>query len=231
MKERPILFSGAMVRAILEGRKTQTRRLVKPQAAKITESQERGRFFWFESDDDGAVTEGRCPYGQPGDQLWVRETWRRVGDMPDSQCTGPRDAMFHATATEAEHAIFKWKPSIHMPRWASRLTLRITDVRVQRLKDISEQDAIAEGATSKPNCNGFRSMYDGWSMDWPTTEPERGWKDVSLGSARSAFGAYINEIHGGPRWNCKPEPSLWDQNPLVWVVCFERVTSKPGESR
>lgn len=123
-----------------------------------------------------------------------------------------------------------WKSPIHMPRWASLLTLEVTAVKVERLQDISEEDAKAEGATSRPNSSGFQGHYDGWSMDWssvgthsqyasggpgPLTE-----RDVSLGSPVHAFASYINELHGGPRWNLKPT-NLWDQNPWIVAVTFK----------
>jgi hypothetical protein len=110
-KERGILFSAPMVRAILEGRKTQTRRVVKNQVRR-----------------DGYT----CPYGKPGDVLWVRETW--CGDRFNG--VGYR-------ATDAQSG--PWKPSIFMPRWASRITLEITDVQVERVHDINECDIVAEG--------------------------------------------------------------------------------------
>jgi hypothetical protein len=132
VKERPILFSGPMVRAILEGRKTQTRRVIKPQP-------EIGGAYW--RTPGGAI--GRdvkpkyCPYGRPGDLLWVRETWAiNIGAEPGES--------IYAYRADRERP-GDWKPSIHMPRKASRLLLRITDVRVQRVQEISDAEAIAEG--------------------------------------------------------------------------------------
>lgn len=164
---RPILFSGPMVRALLDGRKTQTRRIVKPlskrhpivnlaeHGADIGLRTYSGRFndpdsWGFIAAEDGADMvladwPELCPYGKPGDLLWVRETWA------DLRGAGFGAPFGYAASTDSrgnevriEYGI-KWKPSIHMPRVASRLTLRITDVRVQRLQDISEEDAIAEG--------------------------------------------------------------------------------------
>ena len=133
MKERPILFSGPMVRAILDGRKTMTRRVMKPQP------------------EDYPYHHGlavyrvakKCTYGVPGDLLWVRETWASDvdgcpaglsyrADHLDPRGDGPANPM-------------RWRPSIFMPRWASRLTLRITSIRVERVQDITEADARAEG--------------------------------------------------------------------------------------
>jgi hypothetical protein len=157
VKERPILFNGAMVRAILSGAKTQTRRVVKPQP------------FWVNlGDGQLAAPLPKCPFGVVGDRLWVRETWApfHIGQKHDIAC--PVDDLDDADGSRYAadgrvwfcsdkgadrpaddgkwtYAAHRWRPSIHMPRWASRLTLTITDVRAQRLQDISEADAVAEG--------------------------------------------------------------------------------------
>lgn len=138
MKERPILFSAPMVRSILEGRKTQTRRVIKQPGLDMVESviDYNGYFTWDTFDYD---LRPLCPYGHPGDRLWVRETFgisAHNGVVP-----------FYK-ATEAIALVYKWKPSIHMPRWASRITLEIVNVRVERLQDISAEDCIAEGVLS-----------------------------------------------------------------------------------
>jgi hypothetical protein len=147
MRERPILFSAPMVRAILDGTKTQTRRVVKPAPMMVTDHK---TAVWEGPADsllkllDGA---GRhCPYGQPGDRLWVREAFAfcladKFGPTPDS-------VIYRADEGNADWP-HGWKPSIHMPRCASRITLEVTAVRVERLNDISEKDAWAEG------CEGF----------------------------------------------------------------------------
>ena len=129
---RPILFSAGMVRALLDGRKTQTRRIIKPQPAYIDE---KGTAYQAVSIDEPSNLEyhpAQYPYGQPGDLLWVRESFTMYDDQPLYK-TGKHDDMM------------KWKPSIHMPRWASRLTLKIKEIRVERLQDISNEDAVAEG--------------------------------------------------------------------------------------
>lgn len=180
MKERPILFSGAMVRAILEGRKTQTRRVVKPQPT---------------------ITESRIA---PGDHLWVRETWAYVGpgsgsDLPD--CVEERKNPAHHTprncwyAANGERGI-RWTPSIHMPRWASRITLEVTGVRVERVQDITVEDAEREGCDQP---------------DWP-----RYYKGIVVFDAREAF-AYLWDDINGPRGHG------WERNPWVWVVEFRRL--------
>lgn len=148
MKERPIIFSGAMVRALLAGTKTQTRRVVKPLP--ITLNRDTNS---LEVDDEN-IANGRfakqvpCPYGQPGDRLWVREAHWWFKDEPDHE-TGyypPKltveDVEYRADGDDVRKV---WRPSIFMPRWASRITLEVTSVRVERLQDISRGDAMAEG--------------------------------------------------------------------------------------
>lgn len=173
MKERPILFSGPMVRAILDGRKTQTRRVVRPEIGAgnhVGFSQDLGWHIWWDCAHDGPsgphFTESaplRCPYGQPGDLLYVRETWQlhhteRLGEygggpeVLDDVWGGavPTDEQPHSTAvlyraTDDDDEDWPWRPSIHMPKWAARIWLEITDVRVERLSEISDEDARAEG--------------------------------------------------------------------------------------
>lgn len=181
MTERPIIFSAPMVRAILEGRKTQTRRVIKPQPIEHKGVCECGPAI---AGSMHALIEwlisNKCPYGKPGDRLWVRETWRigawneNTGEVYIDYCDGPRKAwleipdgeaferLWVQSSDDAERAGIKpdengrytwepgrspcrWRPSIHMPRWASRITLEVVSVRVERLQDISEADAIAEG--------------------------------------------------------------------------------------
>lgn len=163
-KERPILFSAPMVRAILDGRKTQTRRIVKPQPNEFIDRLHGGslkkRFPYKLEDDDGNPcgigfqddngNYWTCPYGQPGDVLWVRETW--IAPYVKTEIARYK-------ADEPEGCLpRKWKPSIFMPRWASRISLRVTSVRVERLNDISQTDAIAEGV-SGVNTGDFVTAY------------------------------------------------------------------------
>jgi hypothetical protein len=178
MKERGILFSGPMVRAILEGRKTMTRRVVKPQPVDI-----HGSAF---------MKTIKCPYGKPGDRIWVRETFRRE-DLGEK-------VWYRADWNEKDaKELFidqsgGWKPSIFMPRWASRITLEITNVRVERLQGISQDDAKVEGA-------------DG--IDW--------------GHGRD-YGGPPDYIGGFKRlWESINGPGSWTANPWVWVVEFRRV--------
>src|SRR6478735_8366947 len=169
MKEIPILFSAPMVRAILAGQKTQTRRAVKPQLQGLPEKHERdfNPWGWFgEFVEVGGMTNHthcfgtiKCHYGQPGDRLWVRETvGRRPASIFGAEATNGVEAAFYKADGEevVDEAGFNlcpwWKGpvcvSIHMPRWASRISLEVTGIRVERLNDISEADAVAEGLES-----------------------------------------------------------------------------------
>lgn len=178
MKERPILFSAPMVRAILDGRKCQTRRVVTPQSNRTFYCWSRPGVALFASEDEAiAGDEGdeiRCPYGAPGDRLWVRESLKRGLMMSPLGTATNANVCFYA-ADNAEvligtgefNAGWEWQrdtlPSIHMPRWASRITLEITDVRMQRLQEISEDDARAEGVTGDAFCNHritFSALWD-----------------------------------------------------------------------
>lgn len=191
MKERPILFSGPMVRAILAGSKTQTRRVVMPRLV-------HGRKV-------GAL---RCPYGVPGDGLWVREAWRARADQdPLAPREIPRGTVWYC-ATGNGHGdeepsgcaggVGNKRPSIFMPRWASRITLEITDVRVQRLQEIGEDDAEAEGVGDGVQSHGQNK--DG---------------AIVLSSAVGRFRLLWDSING------KRAP--WESNPWVWTITFRRL--------
>jgi hypothetical protein len=205
MKERPILFSGPMIRAILDGQKTQTRRVIKPDWWRCLDP---------EDEDDRQQALRTCPYGQPGDRLWVRETWN--ADWCDH-------IIYRADGGSAKDAGYgtepKWKPSIFMPRWASRLTLEVVDVRVERLQEIDEDDAVAEGATRMADI----SRDSGWSMDWSQVgRPSRYAPNriltprcIALGSARMAFANYWNLLNEKRGFG-------WVVNPWVFVMEFEK---------
>lgn len=208
IKERPILFSGEMARAILEGRKTVTRRVlklkVKPQdyfEAKAIYPDGGGNWIAWETDEPGlaeftkkAYPNGEgfpCPYGKPGDRLWVRETWRpcKVPQHGDSQCVEYRATDYCKAGHLTTLNRTGWKPSIFMPRWASRLTLEITEVRVERLARISEADCLAEGINLEE-------------------------ADRTYASAVAAFAGLWDSINGrGNFYN----------NPWVWVISFRKV--------
>ena len=187
MKEHPIIFSGTMVRAILEGRKTMTRRIVKPQPeahlSQIVDSE-----LWTYTECE---REWKCSYGQPGDHLWVRETWCRTG-------AGITQYRADNKTGQPYWEALKWKPSTHMPRWASRITLEITSVRVERLQEISEEDAINEGLIP------YGDKY--WEV--PGDPP------IFYENARKAFFYLWESINGKDSW----DPNLW-----VWVVTFKRI--------
>lgn len=175
MTDRPILFNDAMVRAILSGAKTQTRRPVKRESAPSP------GFVWAEclcgeidpADRPCVTCEGRFgdpPYGVPGDRLWVRECFAvPPGSELREECAYRADFAPSETKTNGK----TWTPSIHMPRWASRLTLRVTDVRVERLQDISERDATADLGASPitRDCKVTKfarlwdDIYGGWNLN------------------------------------------------------------------
>jgi hypothetical protein len=248
MSDRPILFSGEMVRAILEGRKTQTRRIMKVQPTPnqwVTVE----HYHPIVIDRHGDMQPGeeifgahwndgecglRCPYGAPSDLLWVRETWCLTRDTLDWETGGDAasyewnedmygdplqclngdglgaSAALHYPADGEDNTPsemwpciglngkvlrkkeIRWRPSIHMPRWASRITLRITDIRVERLQDITEDDARAEGV-------GYKNP---------------GYLPGTKGNWIGSFAYLWNKING---------PGAWEANPWVWVVSFERV--------
>jgi hypothetical protein len=233
MKERPILFSGPMVRAILEGRKAQTRRVVKPQpigdVRPATFAAGEGDPVWLhdvqlgESMGDLTYGDGRteplqvttckvltCPYGKPGDLLWVRETWQGFFCGTDSVIPSSRiesvNGMSVAYKADDQSGCTTWRPSIHMPRWASRITLEVTEVRVERLQDISEEDAIAEGIKVQTGLLG-ESVY------WDYLNNES--RSPRLFSATDSYYTLWDSING------KTHP--WESNPFVWVVSFRRL--------
>lgn len=160
MKEHPILLSGPMVRAILEGRKTQTRRVMKDQSehgGAIAFNVRAAAFTYAEKNrytgENVRIFCIKCPFGQVGDRLWVRETWAQCyqgGQLDGGKPCFRADVGIDGNATKIETTkVIQWKPSIFMPRWASRITLEVVGVRVERLWDISEDDAAAEGMTKE----------------------------------------------------------------------------------
>ena len=148
MKERPILFNGDMVRAILSGAKTQTRRPVKGVDAKNWIQEPRTGFGTHVIQ---AADRGCCPFGVPGDRLWVREAFVEIAGRAHHRAGGN----LHF---DGKPYTGKWTPSIHMPRWACRITLDVTEVRVERVRDITEEDARAEGFESR---DAFIGAWDG----------------------------------------------------------------------
>ena len=235
MTDYPIIFSVPMVRALLDGQKTQTRRVMRTQpeafaggvhprhiakhpapyldaycGQRKTPENPRGmgqQWNWWTEDDCCGPTVGKCPFGKPGDRLWVRENWQ-LHDRASDVCTVAYAASVnHSGWSDASHQFpdtlagdmrarpFQeaWRPSIHMPRWASRLALVVTDIRAQRLQDISEDDAVAEGLKLAPG---------GW---WSGAEGQAGT------TPRAAFMLLWNSIHG---------PASCNANPWVWAMTF-----------
>lgn len=222
MKERPILFSAPMVRALLDGRKTQTRRMVKPQPTKLGD---RTMFGGAMVLDEATLRTMFCPYGAPGDRLWVRETWKvssesnhyptdekrlyveyRAGAVAG---TGQQQSKFSiqrdgelARAAWGKGKASSWRPSIFMPRWASRITLEVTGVRVERLQAITDEDAKAEG------CNGF--------------DPEPAAEGGTIYYRPGISGAPDPRAHFRVLWESINGAESWAANPWVWVVEFRR---------
>lgn len=269
MNDRPILFSGPMVRAILDGRKTQTRRVVATRhpiefLGGLGQESDLSAWGWFfdgpqrhgymvlargmDEPHDHGCSSIPCPYGEPGDRLWVRETWRTSRSL---DALSPQRIEEQARKAGATHGPFapalyvadgnsltadlpeggwgKTRVSIHMPRWASRLTLEVTDVRVQRLQEISEEDAAAEGVQSV--------VYESWTAYDPETEgyPSFGAEPDAEMIARRRL---ENVRHHGPRiistakeqfrllWasiNGERQGCAWESNPWVWAITFKRL--------
>lgn len=212
--ERGIIMSAPMVKAILEGRKTMTRRVCRKQGGSFLGYIRERMTYWFKAEPRSF--EIKCPYGQPGDKLWVRETWRVVGwhegepllieykdGFRQEECSEEEEWYFRmieqcsddcekAGELLDENGIYKceqgvptrWRPSIHMPRWASRITLEITNVRVERVQEITPADCIAEGSEND------LPMWRSFSMLW-------------------------DSLH--------KKENQWVDNPFVWVIEFRRV--------
>jgi len=230
--ERPILFSAPMVRAILDGRKTQTRRAVKRPAS--LDSLEASPNYpgewvpWVDGDPQESIL---CPYGVPGDTLWVRESWC-AADVPSGFC--------YMADHPGDPRGLGWRPSIHMPRKASRLTLRITNVRVERLQDISEADAIAEGLyRSKPD-DDDRAWFAAYTEEQSGSPPTPGeWETFNAGvwmvpGVPQGWGMTPAERRRdtwGPTpqfcyrllWEHINGKGGWAANPWVWAVSCERL--------
>lgn len=201
MKEHPILFSGLMVRAILAGSKTQTRRVVKPQPIRGAETYRPGDALMGPQGEPIA-----CPYGQVGDRLWVRETFA----LPEAGKSAIKRLGKIAIAYRADEGVKhgklgqyagKWRPSIYMPRRASRLTLEITEIRVERLQEISDGDCYDEGA-----------------QEWAAAHPPRAPNGTvdKFNNIKLAYRALWDSLNAKRGFG-------WDKNPFVWVVTFKRV--------
>lgn len=221
MKQRPIIFNTEMVQAILDGRKTQTRRVLKAQPHVIdTVIGERlviedplnsdSYLDFINAKSTSRITK-HCPFGQVGDQLYVRETWRQFNSSDECGCSEypcgcPNNGtiLFKATGDSGES---KWKPSIHMPRSAARIILEVTDVRVERLNDISEQDAINEGCKAREGCK------------WHTFEEAERGIPMHDHTAKDDFWA---------KWESTYGEQSWQSNPWVWVIEFKVISTTGG---
>ena len=259
-----MIFSAPLVRALLDGHKTQTRRVMNVQpisyvqrtsvhpekhekpyldaycGEKKTSLNPRGMsrdWCWWTTDNRCGPFIERAPCA-PGDLVWVRETWRglvKINSPWEHYEEGV--ARYVPSKTECKGIEFlasnegsdePWRPSTQMPRWASRLTLRVTDVRAQRLQDISREDAISEGAVMRPACNGCMSRYDGWSMDWSTVGAPSKFgvngilteQCISMGDPQGAFFSYWSDIYG---------QQSYDRNPWVWAISFDVIRRNVDE--
>lgn len=229
-KSRPILFSTEMVKAILAGRKTQTRRIVKykiqleremdvthPSAFSVY-TKNGNQYYDERNQTPMTLDDGFCPYGQVGDRLYVRETWADVtsafDDADEVRCVAYKadnsvyDVYGHIQYLEQLGAsgieVDKWKPSIHQPRFASRITLEITNIHVERLQDISEEDAEAEGVSAEHGdcsypthlhcCDMCLSAKDNFRLLWDSINAKRGYS--------------------------------WASNPWVWCISFKRINQE-----
>lgn len=235
--ERGMIFNGEMGRAILDGRKTQTRRIVKPQPEISSKDNLSG--IWLDKPLNGLLLPKiqdiaiHCPFGMSGDRIWVRETWATLGnedgcyvDWEENLCKGDERSaarIYRASCEQrpGDYGLWSipdddywkphtkdhkfegaWRPSILMPRWASRILLEITNVRVEQLNVISERDAQAEGVAKLQG--GF----------WQHYQP--GWTQHQL-SARGSFVTLWKSIYGEESWN---------SNPWVWVIEFKRLEER-----
>lgn len=200
MKERPIIFSAPVVRTVLEGRKTQTRRVVKRQPNGTRGAMEL------------TLSPPPCPYGEPGDRLWVKETWQDWCPLWNGHWCGCGDkkqkaarhrVVYRADDEEAQQingsGPLRWRSPIFMPRWASRLTLEVTEVRVQTVQEISDEDALAEGVSWGPG------VQESNIRKWGTQQ-----------TARMRFADLWDSINEKRGYS-------WESNPWVWAISFRLV--------
>lgn len=206
MTERPIIFNGDMVRAILSGQKTQTRRPVKPIPVYpdtfdgLRREIHDGQVLFWAYGAELPAHIFRCPCGQPGDRLWVRETFREYypkGGWPAPKALYKADGIARLEDTETGKTI-PWRASIHMPRSLSRITLEITDINVERVQDITEEEVIKEGVVDPIMGTYGLNPITIFSDLWETLYARRG--------------------------------SSWKENPWVWAITFRRVEQANAQS-
>jgi hypothetical protein len=203
MTERPIIFNSEMVKAILEGRKTQTRRPIRPQPPhwRWDHNEFDERCINIASDDDKDGYYVICPFGKVGDRLWVRETWKKLPDGRIGYKASPDETCQYGNFI----LISNWKPSIHMPRWASRITLKITSVKVQRVQEITAEDCEFEGISGTTKSSPVNRL--------PYEEYNCG-NGLVYGDPITAYLNLWNSIYD------KTYP--WESNPWVWAITLER---------
>lgn len=248
MNEKPILFKGEMVRAIMDGRKNQTRRVIKPvpgdrkHGGFIMDSTDRNRrsgdAFFYRGDDVVLGRDNlyaRCPFGTIGTTIWVRETfafWDTFNDRKPSQLCGNPGVEYKAGGTNLHGGSEphltnrgKWRPSIFMPRWASRITLEVKGVRVERVQDISARDAKAEGDKERSGFLEYHNMGDKCHIVW-----FRGlWNSINATpkpvESKGEITHYVSYPWEDSRETREHRGLLWYVygNPWLWVLDFERI--------
>ena len=207
------IFNAQEVQNIISGNKTMFREVIKPQTygEHAPSFQKYSDVFCFKI--LGMIETIKCPY-QIGQKIFCKENYEEWDD-----------GLVYKADNLPANIVSKWKPAQHMKQEHSRLTLLIKEIRVERLAEISEADAIKEGATSRPNCDGYANKYDGWCMDWSKVGEASRWatngktlseSDICMGSAQYAFAHYWNATHK------KPEEK-WEANPFVFVYQFELI--------
>ncbi|KKL63044.1 hypothetical protein LCGC14_2179100, partial [marine sediment metagenome] len=216
----PIIFNTEMVKAILDNRKSQTRRVIKPQPTpepdRIEYYGEKIGWGWVPTSRSGKIgifkpPGYKCPYGEIGEKMWVRETWAKVGDNEDDihgsrYCGSYGSVYFKADYLPSDDHL-KWKPSIFMPRWASRIDLEITDIRVERVQDIKERDCESEGIEVAESIGDYAGAL------W-TARTEKA--TFNFSNAQSAFQYLWDSINAKRGYG-------WKVNPFVWVIDFKEI--------
>lgn len=220
MRERPILFSAPMVKAMLEGRKTQTRRIVKPQPEGVSTFEGATLPYWHVGGFRTHKTASnpiRCPHGVPGDRLWVRETHSARHGIVEYRADRKDEYGIKFPWGHIYDEATRWTPAIHMFRHHSRITLELTEVRVELLNDISEADAIAEGCSP---CTVTASDLADMAISDASPEVKALSKAMGLGTFTAKFEYMMlwDEING---------PGSWASNPWVWVVSFSPTKETP----